>query len=252
MSSTFPPLDLFLENISFKEVDEILKTKSFWAEYEPVIDLKNGEIFGYEALARFVYHGINLPPAPIFELVHHSKEFFFRLEKELKLMQIKHRPSEGLLFVNIDPHNFDTDEKIDFWDDLFSKKEKICIEVTENSHNLQACLLSSCLSKLKNTGALIAQDDIGNNQKPFCFELTIDAHILKFDRSWFHKIKVCSHYAHILKGFIDFAKLQNKKTIMEGVETEEELNLAKKLGVDFVQGYLFKYLNLRSHEPFRS
>lgn len=244
--SSLPPLNLFLEQISFKEVDEILLDRSFWTEYEPIIDLKNGEIFGYEALARFVYRGINIPPAPIFELIHHSKEFFFRLEKELKLMQIAHRPSEGFLFVNIDPHNFDADDKIDFWDDLFSKEEQICIEVTENSENLEASMLSSCLSKLKNTGAFIAQDDIGNNKKPFCFELTIDAHILKFDRSWFHKIKVCSHYMEILKGFIAFAKLQNKKTIMEGIETEEELALAKKMGVDFVQGYLFKYLNLCS------
>lgn len=246
MSSSQHSLDFLLERISFREVEEMLKNKNFWAEYEPVIELKNGEIFGYEALARFVYRGRSLPPAPILELVHHSKAFFFRLEKELKLMQIKHRPPEGVLFVNIDPHNFDTDEKIDFWDDLFSKEEQICIEVTENSDNLQASLLSSCLSKLKNTGAFIAQDDIGNNQKPFCFELTVDAHVLKFDRSWFHKIKVCSHYAEILKGFITFAKYQNKKTIMEGVETEEELAFAKKIGVDFVQGYLFKYLNLSS------
>ena len=228
------------------DVFRLLESKSFWTEYEPIIDVQSGKIFGYEALARFVHLGQNLPPAPVFELAHHSAELFFQLEKALKLMQIAHRPKGGLLFVNIDPHNFLGREKNDFWVDLFSSTKSICIEVTENTDGINASLLCDILPRLKQTGAYIAQDDIGNDAKPFCFELTNHAHILKFDRTWLHKISACSDYAHILKGFIAFAKLQRKKTVLEGVETKEDFAIAKRLGVDFVQGYLFKTLNLKS------
>ncbi len=245
MSSSGFAYDL-LNSIGYKEVDEILHVKSFWAEYEPVIDIKRSEIFGYEALARFVYRGQNIPPAPIFEIAHYSQELFFQLEKALKIMQIEHRPKEGILFVNIDPHNFNTAEKNDFWSDLFSSTEQMCIEVTENTDAINASLLADILPKLKKTGAYIAQDDIGNDAKPFCFELTNHAHILKFDRTWLHKIRACSDYVQILKGFIAFARLQKKKTVMEGIETKEDFAIAKRLGVDFVQGYLFKTLNLKS------
>lgn len=237
--------------IGFKEVNEILEQGFFWSEYEPVIDLRDYSIFGYEALARFYYQGRAYSPLPILEMAHHSQALFYRLESALKFHQIKHRPQEGVLFVNIDPHNFNTIEKIDFWEDLFSQQEEICIEVTENTNGLESDLLVNALPKLRQTGAFIAQDDIGNDEKLFCFDLMHHAHILKFDRTWFKKIALCGDYSHILKGFILFAKSQGKKTVMEGIETERDLVLAKKLGVDFVQGYYFKSYNQRSSDAKR-
>lgn len=125
--------------------------------------------------------------------------------------------------------------------------EDICIEVTENTDTMDTGVLSDCLDELKKIGLPIAQDDIGNDQKPFCFELTKQAQFLKFDRTWLHKVKACSDYQEILKGFLSFSKLQHKMTILEGIEEEEDFLIAKALGVDFVQGYLFKHLNLTSH-----
>lgn len=213
------PQEGFAETLKCEDVVKILEGKQFWTEYEPVVDVKSGKIFGYEALARFVHQGRNLPPAPVFELAHHDATLFFELEKTLKMVQIAHRPKGGLLFINIDPHNFIGAQKNDFWIDMLLSIKSVCVEVTENTDGLNASLLAEMLPRLKQTGAYIAQDDIGNDAKPFCFELTNQAHILKFDRTWFSKIEACSDYSHILKGFIAFAKLQRKKTVLEGVET---------------------------------
>lgn len=237
--------------IGFKEVNEILEKGFFWSEYEPIFDLKAEAIFGYEALARFNYHGRTYPPAPILEMAHHSQTLFYELEVALKQHQIKHRPREGVLFVNIDPHNFNTLEKVHFWEDLFCQQKHICIEVTENTNGLESDLLVKALPNLKRTGAFIAQDDIGNDEKLFCFDLMHHAHILKFDRSWFQKIRLSSDYTHILKGFILFAKRQGKKSVMEGIETQSELEIARELEVDYVQGYYFKPYNQRSTDATR-
>jgi len=239
------------ESIGIKEVNAIVENDCFWSEYEPVIDMRDGSIFGYEALARFHYHGRAYAPAPILEMAHHSQSLFYRLEVALKWHQIKHRPREGVLFVNIDPHNFSTLEKLDFWEDLFTHQEEMCIEVTENTTGLESHLLVDAMPRLKHTGAFIAQDDIGNDEKLFCFDLMNHAHILKFDRSWFQKMSLCSDYAEILRGFITFAKRQGKKVVMEGVETEGHLEVARQLHVDFVQGYLFKPYNQRSTDAKR-
>jgi EAL domain-containing protein (putative c-di-GMP-specific phosphodiesterase class I) len=106
--------DVSVQKLECNDVVKILESKSFWTEYEPVVDVKSGKIFGYEALARFVHHGKNLPPAPVFELTHHDTTLFFELEKTLKKMQIAHRPKCGLLFINIDPHNFIGAQKNDY------------------------------------------------------------------------------------------------------------------------------------------
>ncbi len=239
------------ESIGFKEVNTIVENEFFWSEYEPVINIRDGSIFGYEALARFYYRGRSYSPSPILEMAHHSPSLFYTLEVALKQHQIKHRPHEGVLFVNIDPHNFSTVEKLDFWEDLFTHQEEMCIEVTENTNGLESDLLVNAMPCLKRTGAFIAQDDVGNNEKLFCFDLMNHAHILKFDRSWFQKMSLCSDYAEILKGFITFAKRQGKRVVMEGVETEGHLEVARQLRVDFVQGYLFKSYNQRSNDAKR-
>lgn len=232
--------------LRYEDIRWMIEQQSFWVEYEPIIDMKTGDIFGYEALARFVLEGKNLSPAPVLEMAHQVKELFFRLEKALKVKQIKHRPDEGILFLNIDPHNFSDIEKIAYWRELFENETEICIEVTENTDDMQTLILSSCLEELQKSGIPIAQDDIGNDQKPFCFDVTRRANFLKFDRSWLSKIKMCEDYQEILKGFLAYAKAQEKKCVMEGIESDEDFLIAKKLGVDFVQGYLFKHLNHRS------
>lgn len=236
-----------LENrLSYTDICLIIENKHFWVEYEPIIDMRHGDIFGYEALARFVLNGQTIPPTPVFEVAHQAKELFFRLERALKVMQLYHRPDEGMLFLNIDPHNFSDSEKIAYWKELFEDVEHMCIEVTENTDGMQTSMLSHCLNELQSSGIPIAQDDIGNDLKPFCFDLTQRAQFLKFDRTWLLKIKACADYQEILKGFLRFAKAQGKKSVLEGVESEEDFRVAKALGVDFVQGYIFKHLNLCS------
>ena len=244
----------FLNNetmLCYEDICLMMEQKSFWVEYEPLIDMSSGDIFGYEALARFVLRGENIPPSPVLEVAHQVNELFFKLEKMLKQEQLKHRPKEGILFLNIDPHNFSDSEKIAYWRELFTDKEDICIEVTENTDGMQTLLLSHCLDEIQNSGIPIAQDDIGNDQKPFCFDVTRRASFLKFDRSWLYKIRACTDYQEILKGFLAFAKAQNKKCVLEGIECDEDFAIAKALGVDFIQGYLFKHLNHKSPNKIR-
>ncbi len=242
---SLPPVEHEMK-LSYEDILWMIEKKSFWVEYEPLIDMQDGDIFGYEALARFVLHGQDIAPSPVLEVAHQVNELFFKLEKALKIEQLKHRPNEGMLFLNIDPHNFSDGEKIAYWHDLFEDQEALCIEVTENTDGMQTLLLSHCLDEIQKSGVPIAQDDIGNDQKPFCFDLTRRAEFLKFDRTWLAKIKACRDYQEILKGFMAFAKAQKKKCVLEGIESEEDFAIARALGVDFVQGYLFKHLNHQS------
>ena len=51
----------------------------------------------------------------------------------------------------------------------------------------------------------------------------------------------------LVTSLIDYAKKSNKQVILEGIETEEDLDFAKKLGVDYVQGFLYRpqFINVR-------
>ncbi|AFL69417.1 EAL domain-containing protein [Sulfurospirillum barnesii] len=228
------------------DVVRMLNDGHYWVEYEPIIDMKTGTIFGYEALARFVLNERRIPPMPVFMVAHQNPELFFRLESELKAMQLFHRPKNAMLFINLDPHNFSDEAKLSFWRELFLGAKNLCLEITENTDDMQTAFLSHCLDEIQTIGFPIAQDDIGNDEKPFCFDLTSRADFLKFDRTWLLKIKRCPDYQEILKGFLAFAKAQGKKSVLEGIESEGDFMLARALEVDYVQGYLFKHLNHHS------
>ncbi len=228
------------------DVVRMIHERHFWVEYEPIIAMNSGTIFGYEALARFILNERRIPPMPVLMVAHQNPELFFHLESELKALQLFHRPKNAMLFLNLDPHNFSDETKIAFWKQLFDGAQDLCLEVTENTDDMQTAFLSHCLDEIQRIGFPIAQDDIGNDEKPFCFELTSRADFLKFDKTWLLKIKRCPDYQEILKGFLSFAKAQGKCSILEGIETEGDFLLARDLGVDFVQGYLFKHLNHHS------
>ena len=44
----------------------------------------------------------------------------------------------------------------------------------------------------------------------------------------------------LVKAIVDYARISGKKTILEGIETKNDLLIAQELNVDFVQGFLFK------------
>lgn len=52
--------------------------------------------------------------------------------------------------------------------------------------------------------------------------------------------RLSAHFMIFVSKIIDFAHATGKKVILEGVETLEDLSFAKKLNVDFVQGFYFK------------
>ena len=69
---------------------------------------------------------------------------------------------------------------------------------------------------------------------------------IKFDRLVVQN-KSNKPFLILVSALINYAKASNKKIILEGVETQEDLTFARELGVDYVQGFLFKskFINVR-------
>ena len=68
----------------------------------------------------------------------------------------------------------------------------------------------------------------------------------KFDRQWLQAIRQPAQL-RMLKMLLHYAREENKKTVLEGIETAEDLAVARLLEVDYVQGYLFRqqFINKR-------
>lgn len=227
-----------------KTLSAILQTKNFHTEYEPILSLDTGKIFGYEALARFYIEGERISPEFVFQELHKDTELFFEFEKNLKRFQIENRPKGKNLFLNLDPHVCKNQAQADSWNELFTKKKNIVCEIIENTDSTLIEETRFCMDALKSSNVPIALDDMGGKRNLFCFDFLEYSNFIKFDKHWLHLFKTKESYKNIAWGFLDFARESNIQCILEGIETQEDLLIAAEMRFPLVQGYLFQSKNI--------
>ncbi|MDO9221621.1 MAG: EAL domain-containing protein [Thiobacillus sp.] len=115
---------------------------------------------------------------------------------------------------------------------------RISFEVTETAaiDNLDAC--ERLMLTLQSRGIQFALDDFGKGQSSFGYLKRLPAAYLKIDGDFVRGLDQNRESLAIVKAMHTLAHELGKQTIAEQVETEAELACLKKLGVDFVQGYL--------------
>ncbi|MFP5418895.1 MAG: EAL domain-containing protein [Gammaproteobacteria bacterium] len=115
---------------------------------------------------------------------------------------------------------------------------RISFEVTESAaiDSLDAC--EQLILTLKSRGILFALDDFGKGQSSFGYLKRLPVAYLKIDGEFVRGMDVDREKMAIVKAMHTLGHELGKQTIAEQVETEAELDSLKKMGVDFVQGYL--------------
>ncbi|PJZ57436.1 EAL domain-containing protein [Leptospira barantonii] len=227
-----------------KILSTILQTKNFHSEYEPILSLDTGKIFGYEALARFYIEGERISPEFVFQELHKDADLFFEFETNLKRFQIENRPLGKNLFLNLDPHVCKNRAQADSWNELLSKRKNVVCEIIENTDSTLIEETRFCLNALKDSNVPIALDDMGGKRNLFCFDFLEYSKFIKFDKHWLHLFKTKESYKNIAWGFLDFARESNIQCILEGIETQEDLLIAAEMRFPLVQGYLFQSKNI--------
>lgn len=180
---------------------------------------------------------MSTPPNIIFEQLHSQTRLLADIEIKAKQFQLEHSAPSLPLFINLDPHAIEHNS--DHMLALLSTRADLTVEIIENTCINDANLSTRLVSQLKAKQIAVALDDIGAPHSMLSLALLSQVNVLKFDIEWLNKSKNVEQQ-HLMKALIQFAKDSNKKTVLEGIETTEQLALAQKLGIDLVQGFLFK------------
>ena len=189
---------------------------------QPIVNLQNSKIIGYEALAR--WHDYS--PEFIFSVaVKHQGVDLLESLIVKEIQRIRDRVP-GLLFINVHPAV--TNPNV--WS-VFCKR-KVVLEITESqSINLRG------VYQLREMGFPLALDDLGTGYSTFEALLQLHPEFLKLD-------KVLTQSTHIkardslFAAMVEHARRSGSEVIAEGIETNEQLKAAKKTGCHFGQGYL--------------
>jgi len=223
----------------------ILQEGLYFAEYEPVISLHTGRVVGHEALARFARpDGTLISPGTMFALLHGEPALLLEAELKLKRHQLEHAPRGTELFLNVDPDSWEAGGQgpdNPLMSLLASAPGRVVVEVIENMDSADAERARGLIGALRVHGLRIALDDVGAQNSLLSFEALDEADVLKFDRMLLRRLGHPRRLA-VVKALAQAARETGARSVLEGVETDSDLDLARSLGVDLVQGWFFKEL----------
>jgi EAL domain-containing protein (putative c-di-GMP-specific phosphodiesterase class I) len=214
----------------------------FFTEYQAIVQTRTGRTMAYEALGRFRRRdGRLIPPARMFAVLHGDPGLLLRTELTLKLHQVEHAPNAPL-FVNLDPDSWARagDRHRNPFLALFSSApRRVVVEVTEALATADAARAQAMIGALRGRRVAIALDDVGAANGLLSFDSIVDAEVLKFDRTLIPRMRHPRCRALVL-ALTRMARETGARAVLEGVETTAEFVLARDLGFDLVQGFLFR------------
>ena len=98
--------------------------------------------------------------------------------------------------------------------------------------------VDACRCVVSRASTMLAIDDVGAGYSSMSHVLQLHPQFIKIDRSLVHKAHRDPNKLAVFRGLVGFARQCGITSLAEGVETTEELNALRAVGVDLVQGYL--------------
>ena len=224
-----------------KALLDVLDHNKFKYAFQPIIDAKTGNIYGYEALMRSDTE-MQLSPLTILQYATLNNRLVdverSTINNVLRYIA-KHREIFGTkkVFINSIPGYYLPDEEYEEhlkeYGDLF---DQIVIEITEQTE-LDDNELERILYRSEKAGFKLAIDDYGSGYSNTSSLLRYVPNCVKIDRLLISNIQEEPKKQHFVKSIIEFSHDNGILVLAEGVETETELKAVIGMGVDLIQGY---------------
>ncbi len=232
----------------------LLEKNLFTYHFQPIVDVRNAEIYGYEALMR-TDSSIGMNPLEVLDTAKAYKRLYDIERATLfnamgGFVDNYDKFCGKKLFINSIPgYPMKENDSKELTEKFGKYMNNFVFEITELNS-----ISDSELSSMKSLGGaqgtnLIAIDDYGTGHSNIVNLLRYAPHIIKIDRFLINNIQNDINKQMFVKSTIEFAKMNNVKVLAEGVETYDELHAVITFGVDYVQGY---YTGRPAPEPVPS
>lgn len=242
-----------------REAEIGLEQEQFVIYLQPQIDTK-GNVLGGEALVRWNHPEMGLVMPGKFIGILEKNGMIAKLDCyiwELACRQLRRWKDEGredmYISVNISPKDFYFVNIYETFINLIQKYDisphNLKLEITETAvmSNLDKQL--KLIDRLRAVGFVLEMDDFGSGYSSLNMLKDIKMDMLKIDMAFLGKTENEERSRKILKIIIELSKQLEMPTIVEGVETDEQVAFLKEVGCDIFQGYYFaKPMDIASFE----
>lgn len=249
----------FEEKMNIKEMERAnlerdmrhaLDRNEFVLHYQPLVDIKSGDIIGAEALIRWHHPTRGLIPSSKFiELAEETGtiEQIGEWVLHSACLQLKEWSENNILLdrmaVNVSSRQFiqrDFEQRVSMiLDETEVPAEKLDLEITETLLMDERIDSIKILDNLNKRKIHLSIDDFGTGFSSLSYLKRFPVNTLKIDRSFMQDVTTDEDAMSIVKSIITLAHTLNLTVIAEGIETAEQLSILNENKCDFAQGYYF-------------
>ncbi len=235
-------------NITFR-MEQALKDKEFFVQYQPKVNFSTMEVDGAEALVRWKpkLGDVIYPDSfiPVFEDNGFISTLdLFVLEETCKFIKTNYKQVKiPRISVNLSAHTVLSDDVVNRISDIMDLHKilpkEIELELTESAIESDATTFLRRVNQLKKLGFPIAIDDFGAGVSSLNRLSAIEADVLKLDKAFFDLKEQGGKSTTIVADVVTMAKHLEMKVVAEGVETAAQALWLRGIKCDYAQGYYF-------------
>ncbi len=236
---------LQLEN----DLRRALQRREIEVFYQPIANLTDGGIAGFEALARWRHPQRGLLPPISFVPAAESLGLIIGIDRvvaetacrQLRSWQVRYRQTPPLtMSVNVSSTQFMQPDLVPQLDLILRSAgvwgQSVSLEVTESVLMEDAQHAAAMLAQLRRLGMGISVDDFGTGYSSLAYLRRFEIDAVKIDRSFVARMLSDDDSLEIVRSVVSLARNLGKRTVAEGVETRSQLDHLRTLGVDQIQG----------------
>ena len=235
------------------QVREALDERRFELYCQPIIDLNAPERpqRHFEILLRWA--GVDGHVRAPAELIAAAERYRLgpRLDRyvvDAVLLWLEQHPEAALMVeqcsINIGGATLVDEEFSDYFAARLRRSsvaaERLCLEITETSVVRDRTRAQRFIAQMRDLGCRFALDDFGTGFCSFGYLQHLDVDYLKIDGSFVRDLEQSPLAEAVIRSITDIAHVLDKRTVAEQAETEAQLDILRRMGVDYAQGYVFQ------------
>jgi PAS domain S-box-containing protein len=232
--------------VDLAEVRRVLDHDELEPCFQPVVELHSGRLNGFEVLARWRHPQLGLVLPENFISLAEQNGFIGRLTQQIlrkAFVSAPVIPEPLLLAVNVSPTQL---RDLSLPDQIRKAAEqagfplkRLMVEITETGllNNLERA--QKITAELKAMGCGLSLDDFGTGYSSLSHLQALPFDVLKVDRSFVISMTHTRESRKIVAAILGLGHSLGMKTVAEGVETEEQVDMLLRLGCEMGQGWFY-------------
>jgi EAL domain-containing protein (putative c-di-GMP-specific phosphodiesterase class I) len=224
------------ERLELDRIRRALDEDSVSMVFQPIVDLEDGATVGVEALARF---GGEPEHSPVMWF-EEAEAIGLRTDLELvavraALAQLSRIPRPIYLSVNVSPRTILSPRFLEVLSEVTA--DRVVVEITEHAPVDDYGALKAAIRRIHDLGARVAIDDTGAGFDSLAHIYRLEPDVIKLDMTLTHGIDQDPVRRSLASSLVDFGHGIDAAMTAEGIETKEEEDTLRSLGVGFGQGW---------------